>query len=130
MARLRNFRIILSVLSFSALPGCTVARYYDGVPLRGDTSRIVQGTSTRTDVLREFGAPTQIMHQTNGDAFVYTYLRWNYSSLQLRDPITGTTWFTYTRQFENRDRLLVVFDFTGVVRDIAVDHHVQEMPVL
>jgi outer membrane protein assembly factor BamE (lipoprotein component of BamABCDE complex) len=121
---------LLSLLPLALLSGCTVARYYNGVPLRGDTAKIVQGTSTRTDVLREFGAPTQIMHQTNGDAFVYTYLRWNYASFQLRDPITGTTWFTYTRQFENRDRLLVVFDFAGVVRDIAVDNHVHEMPTL
>jgi len=84
----------------------------------------------REDVLRLFGPPTQIIHRTDGDAFEYTYQQYNYSSLQLQDPITGINWFTYTREFDNRDRLLVLFDFTGVVRSVAVDHHVGEMPVL
>ncbi|GBD25203.1 hypothetical protein HRbin30_00518 [bacterium HR30] len=110
--------------------GCTIARTYQDSPLRGDVTRIVPGVSTRSDVLREFGPPTQIFHQTNGDAFVYTYARLNYSSLRLRDPITGTNWFTYTRRFETRDRVLVLFDFDGVVRDIAWAHHTQELPPL
>jgi hypothetical protein len=121
--------LVAVVLAFVAC-GCTVARTYNGSPLRGDPNRIVPGQSTRTDVLREFGPPTQIFHQTNGDAFVYTFERLNYSSFRLRDPITGTNWFTYTRSFQSRDRLLVVFDFTGVVRDIAFDRHTQELPLL
>lgn len=114
----------------AGLPGCTIARYYEGQPLRGDPWRIKQGESTRSEVLREFGPPTLIMHQTNGDAFVYEYERLNYSSFKLQDPITGINWFTYTRQFDNRDRLLVVIDFTGVVRDVAIDHQVDAMPSL
>ncbi len=110
--------------------GCTIARTYQDSPLRGDVTRIVPGESTRTDVLREFGPPTHIFHQTNGDAFVYSYNRLNYSSFRLRDPITGTNWFTLTRRFETRDRLLVIFDFQGVVRDIAWAHHTQELPPL
>jgi outer membrane protein assembly factor BamE (lipoprotein component of BamABCDE complex) len=115
---------------FLALAGCTVARSYSGTPLRGDVRRIVPGTTTRSEVLREFGPPTQIFHQTNGDAFVYTYQRSNFASFQIRDPITGTSWFTYRRSLENRDRLLVIFDFDGVVRDVAWDHHTEEMPPL
>jgi outer membrane protein assembly factor BamE (lipoprotein component of BamABCDE complex) len=115
---------------FLALAGCTVARSYSGTPLRGDVQRIVPGTTTRSEVLREFGPPTQIFHQTNGDAFVYTYKRSNFASFQIRDPITGTSWFTYRRNLENRDRLLVIFDFDGVVRDVAWDHHTEEMPPL
>jgi hypothetical protein len=107
-----------------------VARYYNGSPLRADPSTLVEGQSVRADVLRLFGPPTRIIHQTNGDAFEYSYERYNYSALKLQDPITGVNWFTYTREFENRDRVLVIFDFTGVVRNVAVDHHVGEMPVL
>ena len=110
--------------------GCTIARYYNGAPLRADPQSLIEGQSVRSDVLRLFGPPTQIIHQTNGDAFEYTYERYNYSALKLQDPITGVNWFTYTRGFENRDRVLVIFDFTGVVRSVAVDHHVGEMPVL
>jgi|GEM_PF-1459747 len=110
--------------------GCTIARYYNGTPLRSDPAKLVEGQSVREDVLRLFGPPTQIIHRTDGDAFEYTYQQYNYSSLQLQDPITGINWFTYTREFDNRDRLLVLFDFTGVVRSVAVDHHVGEMPVL
>ncbi len=120
----------LLAAAWLGLCGCTIARSYTGTPLKGEVERIVPGTSTRSDVLRELGPPTQIFHQTNGDAFVYTYQRWNYASFQLRDPITGTTWFTYTRRFENRDRVLVIFDFTGIVRDIAWDRHTEEMPPL
>jgi hypothetical protein len=107
-----------------------VARYYQDVPLRGDPSVLVEGQSTKSDVLRLFGPPQQIQHQTNGDTFVYAYEQTNYSSLRLQDPITGINWFTYIRQLDNHDRLIVLFDFAGVVRGVAVDHHTQDMPVL
>jgi hypothetical protein len=110
--------------------GCTVARYYQDVPLRGDPSVLVEGQSTKSDVLRLFGPPQQIQHQTNGDTFVYAYEQTNYSSLRLQDPITRINWFTYIRQLDNHDRLVVLFDFAGVVRGVAVDHHTQDMPVL
>ena len=110
--------------------GCTVARYYQDVPLRGDPSVLVEGESTKSDVLRLFGPPQQIQHQTNGDTFVYAYERTNYSSLRLQDPITRINWFTFIRQFDNHDRLVVLFDFAGIVRGVAVDRHTQEMPVL
>jgi outer membrane protein assembly factor BamE (lipoprotein component of BamABCDE complex) len=113
-----------------AAAGCTIGRYYNGAPLRAAPTSLVEGRSTKHDVLHLFGPPTQITHQTDGEAFVYTYEQYNYSSFHLQDPITGINWFTYTRQFENRDRLLVLFDFTGVVRSVAVDHHVEEMPAL
>ena len=112
------------------LSGCTVARYYQDVPLRGDAAAVVEGQSTKSDVLRLFGPPQQIQHQTDGDVFVYAYERSNYSSLRIQDPITRINWFTYTRQFDDHDRFVVLFDFTGVVRGVAVDRHTEEMPVL
>jgi len=110
--------------------GCTVGRFYRNVPLRADPSALVEGQSTKSDVLRLFGPPQQINHQTNGDAFVYLYQQQNWSTLRVQDPITGINWFTYSRQLERRDTLLVLFDFSGIVRGVAIDHRVEGMPPL
>jgi len=111
--------------------GCVVARYHSGVPLHGDTAALVQGQSTKSDVLQLFGPPTQIIHQTDGDAFVYEYARWNYSSITLAEPVfTGQRIFTYTRGFDNRDTLVVLFDFYGVVRGVAVERQTEKVPSL
>jgi hypothetical protein len=110
--------------------GCTIARWYAGVPLRGDPAVLVKGESTKSEVLQRFGPPTQITHQTDGDAFVYAYDRWNYSSLTVAEPITGQRVFTYTRGFNSRDRLVVLFDYFGVVRGVAVERETQQMPPL
>ncbi len=118
------------LLAATLASGCTVARYYQDAPLRGDPSVLVEGESTKSDVLRVFGPPQKIQHQTNGDTFVYAYERTNYSSLRLQDPITGINWFTYTRELDNHDRLVVLFDFAGVVRGVALDRQTQEMPAL
>ncbi len=112
------------------LDGCTIARWYSGVPLRADPAVLVKGESTKTDVLQLFGTPTQIMHQTDGDAFLYAYNRWNYSSLTLVEPFTGQRVFSYTRGFNNRDRLVVLFDYFGVVRAVAAEHETRAMPHL
>lgn len=118
------------VTSLVLLDGCTIARWYSGVPLRSDPAVLVKGESTKTDVLQLFGVPTQIMHQSDGDAFLYTYNRWNYSSLTLAEPFTGQRVFTYTRGFNNRDLLVVLFDYSGVVRGVAVERETAAMPAL
>ena len=126
----RSWQLVVGGAIAAALSGCTVGRFYRNVPLRADPSVLVQGQSTKGDVLRLFGPPNQIQHQTDGDAFVYLYQQQNWSTLRVQDPITGVNWFTYTRQLERRDTLLVLFDFTGVVRSVAIDHRVEGMPVL
>lgn len=131
-------RLLLAAIRLSAtclvaavaMGGCTIARYYKDAPLRGDPSALVEGQSTKSDVLRLFGPPVRIMHQTDGDTFIYAYERENYSSFRVQDPITGINWFTYTRQLDNNDRLVVLFDYAGVVRGVAVDHQTENMPVL
>jgi hypothetical protein len=110
--------------------GCTIARWYSGVPLHGDPAVLVKGESTKSDVLQLFGPPTQITHQTDGDAFVYAYDRWNYSSFTIVEPFTGQRVFSYTRGFNDRDRLVVLFNFYGVVRGVAVEHRTEKMPAL
>ena len=117
----------LLVLSTS---GCTIGRYYYGTPVPAVPSTLVQGESTKSDVLRVFGPPTQITHQTDGDAFVYTYDQTNTSSFRIWDPVTGNTWFTYNRSTGGRDRLLVLFNFAGTVRGVAIERQVENLPVL
>jgi hypothetical protein len=128
---IRHFRALVIVAGVALLNGgCTIARWYSGVPLHGDPAVLVKGESTKSEVLELFGAPTQITHQTDGDAFIYAYDRWNYSSIAVAEPVTGQRIFTYTRGFNNRDRLVVLFDFYGVVRGVAVEHETQQMPPL
>ena len=110
--------------------GCTVGRYYRGVPLRADPSALQEGESTRHDVLNVFGPPDRILQNASGDTFIYEYERENYSSFRLQDPILRFTWFTYSRSLGQRDRLVVVFDLGGVVRGVAVDQHTEELPML
>src|SRR5262245_50207238 len=112
------------------LSGCTIGRYYTGAPLRAEPSAVIEGQSTKSDVLRLFGPPTQINHQSDGDAFVYLYRQQNTSTFRVQDPFIGFNWFTYSRYLDSRDTLVVFFDFAGIVRNVAVDHQVEEMPIL
>ncbi len=125
---------VLAAVCFAALTacanGCTIVRYYENAPLHGDPSQLVEGQSTKSEVLQRFGPPTQITHQTDGDVFVYVYSRENSSTFTVTEPFTRQRIFTYRREFDNRDTLVVIFDFTGVVHGVAVDHQTEEMPVL
>jgi len=123
-------RLALVLLITFGAGGCTIGRYYTNTPLRGDPAMLVEGRTTRSEVLRLFGPPTTITHQTDGDAFVYLYRQINASTFRLRDPVIGYNWFTYDRQVDRRDTLVVILDFTGVVQSYAIDHRVEDMPPL
>jgi len=121
---------IVAVTVAVLVGGCTVGRYYRGVPLRADPNSLQEGESTRRDVLRLFGPPDRILQNASGDTFIYEYERENYSSFRLQDPVIRFTWFTYSRSLGQRDRLVVVFDLSGVVRGVAVDQHTEDLPML
>jgi outer membrane protein assembly factor BamE (lipoprotein component of BamABCDE complex) len=127
---MRRTPLALACLLIALSGGCTVSRVYRGTPLRGDPSEILAGASTKSDVMRVLGPPDQITHQTDGDAFVYSYSQQNFSSLTVQEPFLRYRIFTYRRQFENRDRIVVLFDFFGVVREVAQETEVEELPVL
>jgi hypothetical protein len=110
--------------------GCTIGRYYKGAPLRGEPAVLVEGQSTKNDVLRVFGPPDLITHQTDGDAFVYERRQQNFSQFTVQEPFSGQRVFTYRRQLDSRDALVVLFDFTGVVRGVAVDRRTEGLPPL
>jgi outer membrane protein assembly factor BamE (lipoprotein component of BamABCDE complex) len=110
--------------------GCTISRVYRGAPLRGDPALIEAGKSTKGDVLRILGPPDLIQHQTDGDAFVYIHSQQNFSSFTAQEPFLRYRVFTYRRQLENSDRVVVLFDFHGVVRAVAQEKEVEELPLL
>ena len=112
------------------LGGCTITRAYRGAHLRAEPAAIVEGQTTRSDVLHLFGPPDWISHQTNGDAFLYRFEQQNSWTFRIWDPITRNTWFTYSRQYSGRDAMFVLFDFTGVVRGVGVEHHAEDLPLL
>lgn len=120
---------LVAVLQLCA--GCTITRLYGGAQLRGDPTQIVEGQTTRSDVLKLLGPPDSIEHQTWGDAFVYRYRQVNSSSITIREPVfVRQTLFQYSRTFDNSDTLIVLFDFDGVVNGVAFDRDTAEMPVL
>lgn len=110
--------------------GCTISRAYRGAPPRGDPTLLREGESTKGDVLRVLGPPDLIEHQTDGDAFVYIHSQQNYFSFTVREPFLRYRVFTYQRQLENSDRVVVLFDFHGIVRGVAQEKEVEEMPLL
>jgi hypothetical protein len=127
----RLFALLASVILLLGSSGCTITRLYGGAQLRGDPSQIIEGQSTRGDVLRILGPPDAIEHQVWGDAFVYRYRQINSASITVEDfAFTGQTIFSFGRTFDNSDTLIVLFDFNGVVNGIAVDRDTEEMPLL
>jgi outer membrane protein assembly factor BamE (lipoprotein component of BamABCDE complex) len=120
---------VIAVGALVLLAACTIGRSYRGVPLRADPAQIVEGKTTRSEVLKLFGPPTTINHQTTGDAFVYLYEQRNSTTLRIQDPFTNINWFTYNRANEQYDRLVVVFDFYGVVQGVGHEREAEEMPI-
>lgn len=111
--------------------GCTISRLYVGVPLRGDPQSLEAGRSTKEDVLRDFGPPTEIAPQTDGDVFIYRYNRANVATLSLQEPVfTNLFLFQYTRSFVRRDILYVLFDFDGRVRGVGERLETDDIPFL
>lgn len=126
---LRAALILISLLH--SCTGCTITRLYGGTELRGDPTKIVEGQSTRSDVLKLLGPPDTIEHQTWGDAFVYRYRQVNSSSITIREPIfVRQTIFQFSRTFDDSDILVVLFDFDGVVNGVALSHNTEHMPAL
>lgn len=129
--RPRGFAVLALVALLQLCAGCTITRLYGGEQLRGDPAQIVQGKSTRSDVLKVLGPPDSIEHQVWGDAFVYRYRQVNSASITIDDFLfTGQTIFSFGRTFDNSDTLIVLFDFEGIVSAVAADRDTEEMPLL
>jgi len=129
MSRTALFIALAAALQLCS--ACTITRLYGGAELRGDPTQIVEGKSTRSEVLKLLGPPDSIEHQTWGDAFVYRYRQVNSSSITIREPFfVRQTIFQFSRTFDNSDTLVVLFNFDGVVNGLAFDRDTEDMPAL
>ena len=114
----RTRRAALLALA-AALGGCTITRVDRGVQIRAEPAEhLVVGRTTKADVLRVFGPPTGVARQYDGDLFVYRFMRRHGEEFQLEEPVvTNVEVFTWSRTREREDRLVILFDRDGVVRE-------------
>lgn len=118
---MRCARGLLSLAVLAIAGGCTIVRTYVGneLPPMAD-GRIVPGTTTKAEVLRELGPPDRLVRQYEGDVFVYAYIRRNESSFDLEEPVfTRLRIFSFTKNQEKSDRMVVLFDRSGVVTGVG-----------
>jgi hypothetical protein len=111
------------------LSACAITRVYVGTRLpMHPTTALTPGVATRGDVLRELGAPDQVMRHVNGDVFIYRYNRKNSDVFTLEEPVvTDLQIFQYTRVDEREDRLIVIFDSSGVVEAYGYHRGTEEI---
>ncbi len=109
--------------------GCTIGRVYIGSEIRNDPKeKIRAGLTTKSDILSIFGPPDRVVHQYDGDVFVYAYLRKNSTKFVIEEPyITNVTFFSYTRIQEKKDHLVILFDKNGVVRNYGYQKGTSEL---
>ena len=142
MTRIGSVRRALLLIGAVALPGCAISTQRFGRPI--DASRIanvVVGTSTKGDVLREFGPPSaysalpvvparQDPSVTGADdllaraeaesrMFVYEYR-------EDRENFLTIILLTRFRREVVSDRLMVFFDERDVVRYVAFSKQTEE----
>jgi hypothetical protein len=118
---MRCTRVVASLVALWLGAGCTIVRTYVGneLPAVAD-GQLVPGTTTKAEVLRDLGPPDRLVRQYEGDVFVYAYVRRNESSIELEEPvITRLRIFSYTKEEEKSDRLVVLFDRSGVVTGVG-----------
>ena len=101
------------------LSSCTIGRLYSGSEiLENPKAKLLIGSTTKADVLEIYGPPDGVQRQYDGDLFIYAYLRKNSSTLAIEDPVfTGLTFFSYTRLQQKKDRLVILFDKDGIVKN-------------
>jgi hypothetical protein len=118
---MRCARAIASLLALGLSTGCIVVRTYVGNELpAGSDGQLVPGTTTKADVLRDLGPPDRLVRQYEGDVFVYAYIRRNESTFLLEEPVfTHLTIFSYTKEQEKSDRMVVLFDRSGILSGVG-----------
>lgn len=123
-------RWLVSVLSLAIfLSSCTIGRLYSGSEIRENPkAKLLIGSTTKADVLEIYGPPDGVQRQYDGDLFIYAYLRKNSSTLAIEDPLfSGLTFFTYTRLQQKKDRLVILFDKDGIVKNYGFYRETDEL---
>ena len=114
-------RFALALLAGSLACGCTIVRTYVGneLPAISD-GQLVPGTTTKADVLRQLGPPDRLVRQYEGDVFVYAYVRRNENSIEISEPVfTKLLIFSYTKEQEKSDRMVLLFDRAGTLTGVG-----------
>jgi hypothetical protein len=115
-------------LSVAVLSACEIERISQGARLRADPHEwIVNGSTSRGDVLRIFGPPDRIQRQMDGDIFTYSYMRKEGRSFSLEAPRTDLG-VSYKKVDEKHDRLVVLFDRGGIVSGYGYRAATDEFP--
>lgn len=116
-------------LSLALATGCTIVRTYVGNEMPESVDgRLVPGTTTKADVLRDLGPPDRLVRQYEGDVFVYAYVRRNTASFELSEPVfTHLLVFSYTKNQEKSDRLVLLFDRAGILTGAGFRRGTEEL---
>ncbi|MGD9577244.1 MAG: hypothetical protein AB7Y74_03205 [Syntrophorhabdus sp.] len=122
-------KTFIGVFLFILASGCSIGRVYVGSELKyNPTDKIVPGQTTKSQVLENFGAPDLIQRQHDGDVFIYTYIRRNYSKLSIQEPIiTNLLLFSYSNIQEKKDNLVILFDREGAVKSFGFQRRTDEL---
>ena len=121
--------LVLIALLMILTCSCSIGRVYVGSEIRNDPKERIQiGSTTKGDILENFGPPDRIQKQYDGDIFVYAFLRKNSSMLTIEEPIiTNFTLFQYTRLQQKRDGLVILFNKEGVVKNYGYQKGTKEL---
>ncbi|MEK7486510.1 MAG: hypothetical protein AABZ60_19475 [Planctomycetota bacterium] len=114
---------------------CSIGRIYKGTPVAMDlVASIQKGKTMKGDILTLFGAPSQILSQTDGDIFIYEYKRENSTELEISSPLVAVggsvTFFTYTKNDSKSDSLVILFDRAGIVTSFGYTNETQKLKFL
>jgi len=109
----------MAIILIALTCGCSIGRIYMGSEILQDPKeKIINGSTTKGEILEMFGPPDRIQKQYDGDIFVYLYLRKNSSKLAIEEPyFTNVTLFSYTKIQQKKDSLVILFDKDGVVKN-------------
>ena len=122
--------LLAALLALST--GCQLGREYVGSELRLEAlDRLLNGRSTKGEVLQLFGPPDRILRQYDGDVFIYRYVRRNTASFSIEEPvITNFQIFSWSKEQEKADRLVVLFDRQGIVSAWGLRRGTEELDAL
>ncbi|MCP5057022.1 MAG: hypothetical protein GY937_09900 [bacterium] len=133
MMRFASLGLVLFLgLSLGLGTACSITRIYRGSPIRAVPDEVLQaGVTNKAQVLQILGPPDRIVRQHDGDAFLYRFVRRNVDALELEEPVfTNITFFSFTRNEQRADLLLVLFDKEGVVASWGIRRSTEEIGAL
>ena len=121
--------LALTILVAALTAGCMIGRVYVGSEIQDALpAKIAVGSTTKSEILRLCGPPDTIRRQYDGDVFVYRYLRRNFATLQISEPVfTRLTIFSYSRAQQKDDSLVILFDKNGRVKNLGYHRGTSEL---